>query len=372
MERRGNTWTRVGMIAGLCAVAGMSMNCSRQADKQAGSVASAKPSGQVRSIGKDASLTVLPVRLDGQPSERVGEVVGLFLERGGMTNLETESTEFRPPDGADLAKTGAALGEFVKAHPLKTDYALFADVLASPQRKVIEVRGVIVDKQGTVVWQDRQTPDDADFKRINPKEPMECCLLLTERLKPELGLVEPTREDASQGKITKRWKERTGLPSDADRDAMKERQQAFKKSAAKATLLIYPVRAGDAMSKDNAARLAQLINQDQLMKATAADKGPEIAVKHDPNEQSVLWNMARGFREQAQKLQPDADYVLYADYLMGPGAVGAVHFAICDRQGQWVVVDFQNSHHDDFRAIKPKSAEDCDRLLVKRLRSYCQ
>jgi len=37
-----------------------------------------------------------------------------------------------------------------------------------------------------------------------------------------------------------------------------------------------------------------------------------------------------------------------------------------------VIVDYQNDHHTDFNAIKPKSAEDCNRLVSKRLEGYCK
>ncbi len=91
------------------------------------------------------------------------------------------------------------------------------------------------------------------------------------------------------------------------------------------------------------------------------------------NEQKILWDMAHAFREHVQAHPPEADYALFADYLMmGKDTVGSVHFAVCDRKGQLVIVDYQNDHHDDFKAIKPKSAEDCDRLVLKRLEGYCQ
>ncbi len=159
--------------------------------------------------------------------------------------------------------------------------------------------------------------------------------------------------------------------------ALKERQAAFKKAAPKATLLVYPAHAGDQMSAESAANLAKLVNDAKLLNATAADKGPQLDVKGDMNEQKVLWGMARAFREHVQKQPPAADYVLYADYLMGKTAagqdvVGGVHFAVCDRQGQWVIVDFQNSHWEDFKTINPKSRADCDRLVLKRLESYCK
>jgi hypothetical protein len=44
-----------------------------------------------------------------------------------------------------------------------------------------------------------------------------------------------------------------------------------------------------------------------------------------------------------------------------------VHFVVCEKSGDWVLVDFQNSTHEDFQRISPKSVEDCDRLAVERL-----
>ena len=49
--------------------------------------------------------------------------------------------------------------------------------------------------------------------------------------------------------------------------------------------------------------------------------------------------------------------MLYTDYLLGKDMVGGVRFALCDRSGEWVMVDFQNDHHDDFRAIEPEVAK---------------
>ena len=142
------------------------------------------------------------------------------------------------------------------------------------------------------------------------------------------------------------------------------------RSAANSTLLIYPVRAGEELSKESAANLASLINKSKLMKAVAADAGPRIMVERHMNEQKTLWSMARAFRDHVKSQPPDADYVLFADYLMAKNGVGATHFALCDRSGEWVIVDFQNSHWDDFNSIRPKSREDCDRLILKRLEGY--
>ena len=373
MERRTNHRHRIRTIAALCVAALVGTACSLHAGEQAAAAGQGRPLDQLKSAGKDASLTVLPVGLGGKPLQQVGEALGILLERAGMKNVEIGVTEFHPPEKADLAQTATSLGEFVRANPSTTDYALFADILDSPGKGFSEVRGVIVNKQGEVVWQDRQTADDADFKRIKPREPMDCILLLVERLRPVLNLGDPNREDAPEGKLAQRWGQKTGVPDEAEQKAMKERQQAFKKAASTATLLVYPVREGGKSNADSAVHLAKLFNDAGLTKAVAASDGPQLDIKGDMNEQKVLWGMARAFREHVQAHPPEADYALFADYLMmGKDAVGGVHFAVCDRKGELVVVDYQNDHHADFNAIKPKSAEDGDRLVLKRLEGYCK
>jgi hypothetical protein len=87
-----------------------------------------------------------------------------------------------------------------------------------------------------------------------------------------------------------------------------------------------------------------------------------------PNEMQVLWLFARNVREYVRENPADCDYVLFADYWFNPrGQVWAVHFVVCDRAGDWVIVDLQNSHHKDFQRLEPKTLADCDRLVLKRL-----
>ena len=40
------------------------------------------------------------------------------------------------------------------------------------------------------------------------------------------------------------------------------------------------------------------------------------------------------------------------------------------RAGDWVIVDFQNDHWEDFQSIDPKTKEDCNRLVVRRMKGY--
>jgi hypothetical protein len=368
-------WARAVVAGVLCATAGSA--AAQQAGKQVEPAGAEQRLAVLKAAGREASLTVYPAGLIGRPVRPVGDVIAVMLERAGMTKLEVDAPEFRAPDKADLGEAVKAFGEFVRANPPRTEYALFADFRGTREKGFEEVRIVIANQTGDVVWQDRQTADDADFKRISPKEPMQCCLLVAERLRSVLTLDDPTSDSAPEGRMARRLSERSGLPEKAEQDAMQARQQAFKKAAATARLLVYPALAGDEVSKDSAANLAKLFNDAGLTKASATDAGPQLQIKGDMNEQKTLWEMARGVRAFVQAQRPEAEYVLFAHYLMGEDAtgkdvVGGVHFVVCDREGQWVIVDFQNDHHDDFSAINPASRPACDRLIARRLTGYCR
>ena len=86
----------------------------------------------------------------------------------------------------------------------------------------------------------------------------------------------------------------------------------------------------------------------------------------------TLWDLAREFRDYVRAHPPAADYALYADYVFNPqnAEQGFVHFVVCDRKGEWVIVDMQNSHQPDYQSIGIISRERCDQLLVKRLEGY--
>ncbi len=63
---------------------------------------------------------------------------------------------------------------------------------------------------------------------------------------------------------------------------------------------------------------------------------------------------------------------MYTDYGFNPQnwAQGFVHFVICDREGEWVIVDMRNSHHAEYQEIKPVSQEDCDKIVLKYLENF--
>lgn len=327
----------------------------------------------MKSKGPDASLTILPVRLAGKPWDRVTEVVGLLLEQQGLRNIELGQTPFTPAE-TNLDSLAAAVGAFVKTNPITTSYALYAEYNGDRQTGLNELRAVVVDQTGAVVWMDRQTPQDEAFKKIGERDPMTMSVLLVERLGPQLGLNEATAKAAKPGKLAAIMDQRSGLPPENERAALPERQRAMKQALPGATLLVYPARiGGDKVSVPSATNIVRLINQTGLCKAVPAEQPVLLKTSlADPNELKALWNLAREFRDFVRTNPPASDYALYADYAFNPqnAEQGFVHFVVCDRKGEWVIVDLQNSHHPDYQSVGIISRERCDQLLVKRLKGY--
>jgi hypothetical protein len=322
--------------------------------------------------GPNAGITIFPVLLGNRVFPQVAEVLGLFLERGGMEKLEVSSQEFQRPEEAAVEQVAAAFGDFVRRNPIRTEYALYAEFLGSPGAGFTEVRGILVDRAGNTVWTDRQTPDAEEFRKRNPKEPMECAILLVARLREILQFEDPFRRNAPEGRLARIYAERTGLPTQAERASMKERQSVARAKFPGSQAALFPILTAGRTDRKQAAHLAQLLGQQNLghIKVTAAE--PALEVSAGINEQKRLWDLARAFRQHVREAPAAADYLLYAEYGVDPSRERAffVHFVVCERNGEWVIVEMLNDHHPDFQSVAPKSADDCDRLVAKRLADY--
>jgi hypothetical protein len=327
----------------------------------------------MKAKGPDNSLTILPVRLAGKPWDRVTEVVGVLLEKQGLKNIELGKTPFTPAE-TNLDQLAAVVGAFMKTNPITTGYALYAEYNGSRQTGLNELRAVVVDKAGAVVWTKRLTPQDEAIRKIGDRDPMTFSVLLVEQLGPQLGLNEETARAAKPGRLAALLDQRSGLPPENERAALPDRRQAMKKSLPGATLLVYPARVGgNQTSVPSATNIVRLLNQAGLCQAVAADQPVLLkASLADPNELKALWGLASEFRDYVRAHPPAADYALYADYAFNPqnAEQGFVHFVVCDRRGEWVIVDLQNSHQADYQSIGIISRERCDQLLVKRLEGY--
>ena len=362
----------VGCIA-LCASSWMLAQEAAVKQTTAASAGITERAEAMKNRGPKASLTILPVMLVGTPFDRVSEIVGLFLEQQGLENIEIGKDVFSPETGVPLDKLAASLGEFVARKPVSTEYALYAEFNGKPHSPFDELRAVVVDSKGRAVWLDRFGEGDAEFKNVGGRDPMTFSGLLTMRLAPRMGLNDETRKTAKPGKMARLMEERSGLPPAAEREAIPPRTKIFRESRNTLTLAVFPPRIGDTTDPGQAAMLAKMITDAGLCRAVPASKSLLLtSSKKDPNELKALWDLAHEFRGHARSSPENADYVLYADYTFNPERweQGMVHFVVCDRSGEWTVVDLQNSHQPDYQSVRPVSVQTCDALLVRRLSGY--
>jgi hypothetical protein len=328
-----------------------------------------------KSDPNNVSLAILPVKIWFKhpqiSSSLVINVLGGVLESYGMNNLDAIETEFTLPADAAWEQVPRHLAEFLKKNPPKSDYVLYAQYLGDPNagRGPTEVRFVVTDAMGNLVFADRQTTKDEDFKRTAAADPdpMGCSALVGERLFSLLRWQK--HEGEPHGKFARRWAQMSGTPTDEESAAMKQHLEKLRANVKTMQIAVYPTCIGDHHNSDSATRLASLIEKKFNCKATKVDKPVPIQHEQTPNEQKLLWDLARAFRDYLRANPPDSNYAMLAEYFINPsgGQAGAVHFVICDKSAEWVLVDFQNNQHEDFQRISPKSIEDCDKLALERL-----
>ncbi|MFO0837275.1 MAG: hypothetical protein U1D55_02020 [Phycisphaerae bacterium] len=319
-----------------------------------------------QSAGAAAALTIYPVEVLGKPSANVADALGLVLEKSGMTNLESTDAMFTPDAGAAWADIPSQFAKHLAQTPPKTTYALYAQYLGDPKSGPTEVRWAVADVAGNVVLVDRQTPTDKDFVRTASRDPdpMGCSVLVAERV---FSLAKWKKSERSDGKFARKWAEKSGTPSEADRTEMGKRLAELKKGLKSAKLTVYATRVNDSVDAASATRLAALIAKELGCQAAATDKALPVELAATSNEMKRLWDLARGMRDQLRTAAPTTDYALLSEFIVAPGGAHSVHFVICTKGGDWVIVDFQNNQHDDFQRIAPKNVVDCERLAVERM-----
>jgi hypothetical protein len=329
---------------------------------------------------RQKSVTVYPVvitpptTIGNEFAKRIAEVLGLHLERAGMDQIEISDTSFSPPENVDVSQLAAAFGEFVGNASLKTEYAVFGQIFGTPQTGPKEIRTVVVDKAGQVIFAERTGAAEFSRSNIRPKDPMTCTLFLANRLGQVWELADPLRSNAPAGKMAELLRMRSGAPPEEELAEVRKRHNVLKGKFATSQVTVYPIHLWPGSDKPSASKLATMLTEQGICQAEASDADPKLTVKGDPNEQKVLWDTARSFRDYLRKSPPTTPYALLADYGLGTASdekrsASHVHVILCERDGDWVLVDYQNSHHGDFQRIAPKTTDDCNRLVAVRLKN---
>lgn len=318
----------------------------------------------MRAVIGEATIRVFPVILGNEGNVMVAELVALFLERCGLDDISVEETPFNVSASSDAWTNSAVFGAFVRGASLDADYALLGEFRQRADGG-LEVRGIVVDREGRPAWVDSHVLG-------GDCEPMEATHVLVQRLRGRLGLPDPDREDAPEGVWAEHWRKRSGLPPEEEQAAMKERMETMRAKLGDARVVVCPILQLDGMNHEAAASLAKLLEADGTCGAEVVAAEVKVDFAPGPSQMRRAWDMARGFQAYVREHDFDADYVLCAEYLLDPERhqVHAVNIVMCDAHGDWVVVEMQNSHQEDFQAIAPRTVEDCNRLVAKRMARY--
>jgi hypothetical protein len=233
------------------------------------------PSAALKTSSIAKSVTVFPIVLTvdtpaAQPpqlppgmSKNLAEWVGLFLERGGMKQIEIADAKFSPPEKADLTTAAEAFGQFVRSQKLSTQYALFGQFLGIPRKGVDEIRLVVVDRQGKVILAELR--DREQLSRLGGVDLLLASYHLVCRLRPLWGLADPSRKDAPEGKMARLAAEKSGLPSRAEREAIHSRLNTWRKSIKTSTVAVFPVHVSGRSDAKVAVALAEMLSHEGLV-----------------------------------------------------------------------------------------------------------
>ncbi|MFO1077250.1 MAG: hypothetical protein U1E73_05935 [Planctomycetota bacterium] len=322
--------------------------------------------------GPSAPIALHAVRVLEKPSRQVAEVLGLVLEKKGLTGLDVADDAFDPGDAAwiDVPK---AFGSHVAA-AARTDaktparHHLYAEILGTPKTGPTEVRFVVVDAAGEVVIVDHQTKEDADFRRTAQKDPdpLGCAALVGTRLLKLADWSPPAPK--GEGKFAKLWREKSGTPDAAELAAMRARQKTLSDGLVKAKFAVLPTLWGEGGDADSAARLATAFASQLGCAAAVAVKERTLEVARNSNEQKRLWDLARALRADLAKKPIDADYAIACDVgLDAERNRGYVHVVVAAQNGDCVFAEMVNDQSPLF-ASRPKTLVDCEAIAVALLR----
>lgn len=328
----------------------------------------------MKAKGIDASVTIFPVGINGFPGDDIAIIIGVLLEEKGLKCIELSKTKFSPSSQSNLLTLADSLGKFVKAHPIPTEYALYSEMILDMQKRAFtELREIVVDKTGAIVWTEKLDSTDVAFRHVADPDPMGFSILLSERLGMRLGLTAETATNAKPGKLSAIFRERFGMPTEKETAEMPKLQKIMKANFKKSKLMVYPLRINGELNRQGAAQLIKMINDAGLCKAIPSKDTLSLKLRaREQNEMKILWNMAVEFRDHIKANPQNADYLLFADYVFNPQAwkQGYVHFVVCDRNGEWVIADLQNSGQAEFQNVMPVSIEGCNDLLYAHLEHY--
>jgi len=171
----------------------------------------------MKNQAESLTITVFPVFAPAVNSSKAraefARAMALVLERSGVKKIEISEEEFEPeresPAYVDEITKGFV--EFLKENPVNTDYAYFTAFYGRQATGASDIITIVLDHDGNMVWVDKQTRQDKEFRRFNPRDPFSCCFVSIEKLRKKIGLKDPLDRGAYSGEWSKYWEKQRNM-----------------------------------------------------------------------------------------------------------------------------------------------------------------
>ena len=297
------------------------------------------------------SVTIMPVT--AMPNEfpedfakRVAMVIGTLLEKQGLEKIEIADKPILSTGSKRITELVTDYQKAVQASPLTTDLLLQVQFDGTPKSGVQSLRWIVLDRTGKVVVQKEATSNDWKNATIRPSDPMTCSAYVAEQLQKHWKL--PGKPSSAEGKLANFWKRDAGLPEAEELKRIQERRSLFRKERTNKTLALVITKRPGHDAGIASKELGESIKKSLQMEVQVIEDSKLTPSPMHSNEQRVLWDMAKATQKWIEETRPQSDYVLCLDAASIESNLHFIHLILCNRQGDWVWVDYMNDHHQDF------------------------
>lgn len=157
----------------------------------------------------------------------------------------------------------------------------------------------------------------------------------------------------------------------AEQAALTHRQGLFRVRHLSATLALFPVWIGHSTDTEAAVALARTLSRTAMFRTCGVM--PALSRPWPPPDSSEknLWSLARDARGFLQSHPPQADYTLFAEYVLTEQLLlRELHLVVCDEHGDWVIVDRLVLNDRPEGLSQPQDRTEADSIVLAWLQYY--
>lgn len=154
-----------------------------------------------------------------------------------------------------------------------------------------------------------------------------------------------------------------------------EDEAAFRAALGSTSMTVYPtyvrIGAGGTHDAASAEALADWLKEQKLADVVVSSEQVPLRGEWRMNQARMFRTSVEAFSQYVREHPPTTQYAVMAEYLMGAeDRVGGVHLYFLKADGTPAFGFLQNSHHEAFQSVDPKSREDCTKVLLSAAAKY--